>query len=321
MTRNTFAFAYGISAVLALVGAGCKSDEPSPTIASFCTQKADRECGTANKGMAANCGADLATCKVTRTANCVNWASPQLTASRPIRPENIGNCLDKTSDAYAGTIVTPDKIAIMNDACSRVFSGNIPANSLLACHSDYECAANLICDQANCVKKTAPGVNGFCSDPGTVCPANQYCAPVGAFKKCAPSKQGGEVCDAATPCVDAFRCGSAGICVAKATINTPCSSNVDCAVEAPYCDPYYPTGCSCRPGFTPSPTSPECASFGNTLVTGAPAVCGGNPGGAAGAPGTAGASGAAGNAGSAGAAGTVGAAGAPGGVGGAGGAG
>ena len=210
MTRNTFAFACGISAVLTLVGPSCKSDDPPPTVTSFCTQKADRECGTATKGMAANCGADLATCKATRASICVTRAQTQLSATRPIRPENIENCLNKTSEAYSGTIVTPDKVAIMNDACDRVFSGNIPAGSVLACQSDYDCAVGAICDQAFCVKKTAPGVNGFCSDPGTVCPANQYCALVGTFKKCVPSKQAGEVCGDGVPCADALRCGSAG---------------------------------------------------------------------------------------------------------------
>ena len=221
-------------------------------------------------------------------------AQAQLSLTRPIRPENIENCLNKTSEAYSGTIVTPDKVAIMNDACDRVFSGNIPAGSALACQSDYDCAVGAICDQAFCVKKTAPGVNGFCSDPGTVCPANQYCALVGTFKKCVPSKQAGEVCGDGVPCADALRCGSAGMCVAKATINVACGSNADCAVDAPYCDPYYPTGCSCRPGFSPSPMTSECATFGNTLVTGSPMVCGGAPSGAAGASGTAGTSGSAG---------------------------
>ena len=299
MTRNTFAFAYGASALLTFVALGCKSDDPPPTIASFCDKKAERECGTATKGMAANCGADLAACKVARAAACVMWASAQQSPTRPIRADNIDNCLSKTSDAYAGTIVTPDKLAVMDDACNRVFSGNIPAGSALACQSNYDCANGVICDQAYCVKKAAPGVNNFCSDPGTVCPANYYCAPAGALKKCMPSKQAGEACGVGIPCIDTLRCGSAGTCVPRATINMACGSNADCAVEAPYCDPY--SDCSCRPGFQPTPMTSECVTFGSTKVTGSPMVCTGTPGGAAGAPGTSGAAGAAGSAGTAGA--------------------
>jgi len=321
MTRNTFSFAYGLFAIVTLVGVSCKNDDPAPTIVSFCAQKAERECGTATKGMAANCGADLATCKATRAGLCVNWAQAQVSPTRPLRSENIGRCLDKSAEAYAGTLVTPDKLAAMTDACNRVFSGNIPAGSALPCQSSYDCASGVICDQAFCVKETPPGINGFCSDPGTVCPANQYCAVVGTLKKCAPSKQAGEPCNATTPCADAFRCGAAGTCVAKATINMACTSNSDCSADSPYCDPYYPTGCSCRPGFSPGPTSAECANFGNLTVTGTPMVCTGTPGGAAGASGAAGTSGAGGSAGSAGAAGTTGSAGAAGGAGGAGGAG
>jgi hypothetical protein len=317
MTRNTFAFAYGLFAIVTLVGASCKSDDPPPTIAAFCAQKADRDCGTATKGMAVNCVADLAACKATRAAICVAWAQTQVSATRPLRPENIENCLNKSSEAYAGLVVTPDKVAAMTDACNRVFSGNNKGEAKdPPCQSDYDCAAGLVCDQAYCVRKTVPGINGFCSDPGVVCPANQYCAAVGALKKCAPSAQAGEPCNAATPCADAFRCGSAGTCVAKATTNMACGSNADCAVEAPYCDPYRPTGCSCRPGFLADPGNPECATFGNTTSgTGTPMVCTGSPSGAGGTSGAAGAAGADGSAGAAGFAGSAGAAGGAGGAG------
>jgi hypothetical protein len=316
MTNRTFA--YGSLGLLALIGGfGCSSSSPPQTVTTFCDQKAEKECGTATKGVAVSCGTTMALCKPKRAKACTDWAATQMSATRPFRPENIAACLSKTTDAYGATIITPKALVAMNDACARVFSGNNKGTITdLPCTSTFDCAADLICDKTLCVKQSTTAT-GFCNDPGVVCGTDQYCMLVGAQLKCVPSKAAGEACDATTsPCVDAFRCSSAGVCTDKVAVNLACGSNDDCAMDAPYCDAY--NGCICRPGFTPSPGTNECGAFGATVWNETPQVCGGGGPGAGGANGAGGVGGANGAGGaSAGVGGAGGAGGANAGVGGA----
>jgi hypothetical protein len=300
----------GTIVLLAAAGIGCSSGTPASEM-SFCAQKAEKECGTDTKGVAVSCGATVAACKAVRAAACAAWIPSQESATRPFRPENIGNCLNKTTDAYASVTVLPAKRAAMDEACARVFSGR--GAMLAACTSSFDCATDLICDPnaSICVKKTITN-SAFCGDPGSVCPANQYCTLVGMFRTCVANKAAGQACSATDPCIAGLRC-SGGICTDRVGVNLACGSDDDCAAEAPYCDPY--STCRCRPGFTPTIGATECAAFGATDVTVVPQVCSG-AGGAGGSPGSAGSTGAAGSPGTAGSAG-----GTAGGVGGAGGAG
>src|SRR5437667_7539008 len=115
-------FSYGGLVLLAVAGLSCGSSGTPPTVMSFCAQKAEKECGTETKGVAASCGATLVACKAARVAACTAWAATQESPTRPFRPENIGNCLSKTADAYSTVTVVPSKRAEMDEACARVFS-------------------------------------------------------------------------------------------------------------------------------------------------------------------------------------------------------
>jgi hypothetical protein len=297
-------FSYGSLVLLATAGIACGKGT-SATEASFCAQKAEKECGTDSKGVAVSCGATLAACKAARAEACAAWIPTQESATRPFRPENIGNCLTKTADAYSSPTVVPSKRAAMDEACARVFSGR--GTVLTACASSYDCAADLICDPTLniCAKKVTSNTT-FCNDPGSVCPVGQYCAPTGAVRSCVADKIAGQVCSPTEPCAAGLRC-SGGVCTAKVGVNLACGSDDDCAADAPYCDGY--NGCLCRPGFMPTIGAPECGAFGATAVPVAPQVCS-SAGGAGGSPGTAGTTGAAGAAGGAGGEGVGGAGGA-----------
>ena len=287
-------FAYGSFALLILVGVNCGGGGgTSVTVSSFCNQKAEKECGTATTGVASNCGATVAACTAARVTVCLAATAAQMSLTRPFHPENISACLSKTAAAYQAATVTPALRLAMDEACARVFSGsNKGAATDPACTNDYECVSPLICDRAICAKKTSSAANDFCNDPGATCPTDQYCTGVSPAAKCTPKKTAGLACSATAPCIDTLRC-AAGACVDKVAIGLACTSDDDCAVTAPYCDPF--NGNKCYRGFTPSIGTNECAAFGATDTGG-----GGAPGGVGGAAGGAGGSGDTGGAGGAG---------------------
>lgn len=303
-------FSCGSVVLLAVAGLGCSSSGAPVTETSFCMQKAEKECGTDSKGVAASCGATLVACKAARVAACTAWVATQESPTRPFRTENIGNCLNKTADAYSSVTVVPSKRAAMDDACARVFSGRGAAATATTpatpCTSSFDCATDLICD-ANlniCAKKVVSNT-GYCNDPGSVCPANQYCALVGTLRMCVAAGGAGQACGATAPCLASLRC-SGGICMDRVAFNLACGSDDDCAVGAPYCDSY--SACICRAGFTPTIGANECVAFGVVDATIVPQTCAGTggPGGAGGSDGAAGSNGTAGAAGSAGSAGAAG---------------
>src|SRR3954471_12221056 len=101
-------FVCGSLVLLTVAGVACGKSTPASEM-SFCAQKAEKECGTDTKGVAVSCGATVAACKAVRAAACAAWIPTQESATRPFRPENIGNCLNKTTDAYASVTVLPAK--------------------------------------------------------------------------------------------------------------------------------------------------------------------------------------------------------------------
>lgn len=285
-------------------GTGCgKSDSP-PTIASFCAQKAEKECGTKDKGVALDCGATVAACTTLRAAACSGIATQQ-SLSHPLRADAIQNCLDKTGAAYSQMIITPALRDAADDACARVFSGtNQGKPTDPACTNDSDCGSGLICDRTICAAPVVVAANARCNNPGETCPSNQYCAGVYPQQICTDKKPAGVACDAATPCLDTLRCVNA-LCVDRVGIRGACLSDADCAPTAPYCDAY--NGNECFAGFTPASAggTNECTAYGGPAggvggASGAAGGAGGTTAGAGGVSGNGGAGGVSGNGGAGG---------------------
>jgi len=297
--RSSVAIIIGLVGVGAL-GTGCGKSDTPPTIASFCEQKAAKECGTKDKGVAHDCGATVTACTTLRAAACTTIATQQ-SATHPLRPDAIANCLSKTDAAYSQPIITPALRAAADDACARVFSGmnkGQPTDPL--CTSTADCDAGLVCDRTVCAAPVAVAANAFCNNPGETCPASQYCTGVSPRQACTDKHGAGTACDASTPCLDTLRCVNS-VCVERVGPRGACTSDADCSPSAPYCDPY--DGNACFLGFAPASATNECAAFGGPTPG---AGAGGSGAGGASGNGGAGGQGAGGAAGSSGLGGSVG---------------
>ena len=286
-------------------GSGCSKSDSSPTIVSFCAQKAEKECGTKDKGVAKDCGATVTACTAARAAACTSVAT-QESLIHPLRADAIANCLSKTDAAYSADVITPALRAAADDACARVFSGmNKGAVTDPACTSDEDCDTGLICDRTICAMPMSVAAGARCNNPGETCPVTQYCTGVYPQQLCTDKGGAATACDAATPCLDTLRCVG-GVCAAKVPPRGACVTDSDCSADAPYCDPY--NGSVCFSGFEPTSAggTNECVAFGGPV----PGVGAGGAGGTSGAGGTPGAGGAgdsgAGGAGGGGAGGQVG---------------
>jgi hypothetical protein len=286
---------------LGLFAVACGKNDSPPTVASFCAQKAAKECGTKDKGVAHDCSTTVAACTTAREAACVAVATQQ-SSKYPLRADAIANCLNKTDAAYSQMTITPALRAAADDACARVFSGT--GKALAPCATDVDCDTGLICDRTVCAAPTAVAANALCNNPGETCPATQYCAGTYPRQMCTNKQAAGAACDAVTPCLDAFRCVN-GACVDKVGLRGACASDADCAPSVPYCDPY--NGNECFSGFTPA--SPggtnECVAFGGSIAGaggagGASGAGGGAGGSSAGGGGTSGNGGAGGTSGAGG---------------------
>ncbi len=293
-----------------MLAAGCGSKGGSSlTVADFCQQKAEKECGTTSPpGVAALCVVSNTACVAHRTILCNTWAAAIQTAfptTRPFVPGRVSACTSKAASVYQMSPIVPSQTDALDAVCELVFSGAKVVGD--PCTNDFECDQNakLICDTSLavpvCAKNTPISRGAFCGvSPGQICGPAFYCTtPVGQpMKMCVDKKAMGETCDAANPCIDSLRCGPTGICTTRVGVAVACATNDDCSTAAPYCDPY--NGSVCDPGFSPSPGTPECMTFGAT----------GSTPGAGGGTGTAGATGSAGGAGGSNAGGASGTAGA-----------
>lgn len=269
----------------AVLGFGCGGGGgTTTTVATFCDQLATKEC--ASKA-ALNCGETAAVCKAARLTACTAWTSGVVAAFPVTRPFNAGGisaCVNKVGTVYDKSPIVPADKADAQATCERVFSGSKKKNE--ACTNDYECTSGLICDPAllACAPKANLQVGDACGVvPGQFCNTGLYCTlPVGmTIKVCVARKAMGEMCDAATPCVETLRCSATtATCAKKADNGEACANDSDCLPAAPYCDTYF-TPTTCDTGFIPSRTAPECTIFGATPGTGA----GGAKGGAGGAAG------------------------------------
>ncbi|HEY7376930.1 MAG TPA: hypothetical protein VIF57_32525 [Polyangia bacterium] len=297
MNGRNLARAAAIAAMLAGtsvgLGVGCGGGGGGKTVteADFCAQKADAECQVTDR-----CVSDKTMCKTQRTAVCTAFASAaKASGTRTFVAGNVGDCINKTKSAYGKSTITPADMASMDEACNYVFQGKGAVN-VDSCDVKYDCANKVICDKGLCA--TSHSVSAGCSNPGDVCPSNNYCAQnASQVFVCMAKGMSGATCDANTPCIDSLRC-SAGSCTDRVPLAGNCTSNDDCATAAPFCDPY--AGNKCDQGLSFASGSASCADYGGTASPAGAGGAGGGAGGSGGAGGRGGAGGSAGGGGTGG---------------------
>ena len=332
----------GATVLPLLLFAGCKGGGSSTptTVDDFCSQYADAVCQI-------NCGPPMTTCVTFQEGLCHTFQA-QATAGgkRIFNASNMGDCIGKIKAAFSSTNpITPSTQASIDLACNYVFQGKL---ALLTptdvCSTQFDCAGatngSIICDPAQhlCATQLPKGVGQQCSDVGSVCATNSYCATTGAVSVCTAdgTSAAASACSATVPCDSNSRCSN-GICMPLVASHANCSDTSDCA-SGGFCDPFS-SPAVCDTGLTFSTNSPSClcvsegmgcpaglgTHWGVSISTSATGTGGGGGGaaisGAAGSGGAAGATGAAGISGGAGRGGAAGAGvgGAIGGVGGVGG--
>ncbi|HEX3696675.1 MAG TPA: hypothetical protein VH374_14945 [Polyangia bacterium] len=262
-----------LATMTATIG-GCQGGSSAVTPTDFCAQVAAKECQVVNK-----CAiSDMNACLIARKAVCADLVTQRQVAPRVFRPANISACINQVNGVYStsGTI-TPTQIDAMNTACEYVFQGDVQESA--PCTVKYDCTGTLICDKTLCAKKVVKNLNDLCGNPGEVCNAGSYCTMMGVVYRCVAKHMAGEACDDDTnPCLESLRC-LAGTCAARVTAGAACTSDDDCAMAVPYCDPYI--GNKCDQGLSFGGGAAACAAFGGN----------GPAGGTGGAAGTGGASG------------------------------
>jgi hypothetical protein len=219
----------------------------------FCAAKAEALCNN----LALKCGASVDACKAKQVSLCSAAASAATSQGRAYKSGVVQDCLDKINEVYGDMAIhaTPTTEADATDVCDRVFRGSKAA--MTPCANTFECDGSLICDGV-CSTKEVVGLMGGCGNAGQVCDDATFCTPLGGKNFCVAKKVEGDICDAVmSPCIAADRC--VNHCIPKVTVGQPCSSDAECAVEAPYCD-LTSSPKVCRPKYESSSTA--CKDYG-----------------------------------------------------------
>ncbi len=271
MTGRKLARFAAMFGLLAGCGGGGGSSKPV-TESEFCAQKADAECQVSD-----DCLTDPTACKTVRMTKCTEFGvAAKQGNERVFKPENIGLCINSTTNAYAKTTaITPQELNDINDACNYVYQGN--AGKTEACTVNYDCADKThICDKGLCAPKVTKNSGELCGNPGEICAAGSSCMMMGATYMCAPKLAMGMTCGATTaPCLEALRC-SGGTCLERVALGLACTTNDDCLPAAPYCNHYAQDRCGLGLSFAEG--SASCADFGGTSSTGTGGSGGGTGG-------------------------------------------
>jgi hypothetical protein len=224
---------------------------------SFCTAKAEAECGTpTEKALAAKCGANPETCQKQRVSTCTSGASAATGQGRIYRASSAQPCIDSIKSTYknSATDTTPDLEAETTKICDRVFSGS--KKEADQCANTFECEGALICDKGVCITEDKIALKGQCNNAGAVCDTGTYCQQQGATKFCVEKNKLADACKVDAPCIETLRCVT-DHCVAKVAGGGLCDNDGECAVESPYCDP---VSKKCHPKYESS--SPACKQYG-----------------------------------------------------------
>jgi len=302
-----------LGASLMAVSLSCGGGGGSPlTVDGFCSQYAANECSRT----AGLCGVVVTSCEAARKTLCLSMVAGWAHSPRYFHPNKASTCLAKLKSIYNKDTILPSDFAGVDDACQRVFSGDVQKDQDCASKSDYECADTLICNPRTpmvCEMKVVKNANELCNNPGSVCQAGSFCTPTAAGSdvyKCLPKRGVNETCDVtdpinpASPCKEDLRC-VAGKCVARLASGGACTSDDDCQATAPFCDRNLATPV-CLTGLRFSPQGADCNAYGQSLSTGTGGTTGtGGGGGAAATGGVSGSAGAGGTNNNGGAGGTA----------------
>jgi hypothetical protein len=225
----------------------------------FCPEYARTECATVGTWCASS---TPDACVSTRTAACQQRASAWKSASRPFNAGNARACIDKVKSVYGALPISPENLRALNETCSRVYQGVVPANG--ACTVDFDCQGGLICDKGVnlCGTKRVVAAGAGCANVGEVCPAGQTCKPSGQLKLCQARATAGMACSAADPCLESLRCTAASMCEARLAASSACTSDDDCA--SGYCDTFAGV---CATFLIFAPDSASCRSYFGTSST------------------------------------------------------
>jgi hypothetical protein len=261
-TRSFAGLALGAVVVL---GWACtnKTGPAYTNQADFCTAKAKAICQVAQL-----CAVDQTACQTYQDEQC-NVAAQQATATgtRFFDSGNAQACIDDLNGAYGNgaSSVKYDKLAELDTKCARVFTGKLAQNA--PCTSDYDCANNFICALSApdattriCVPAEAKKMNEYCNDPGSQCATDTYCTkqmPSNVWECTSAAMQGG-ACSDTVPCVSSLHCAG-GICQPRQHAGGSCTSDADCASDAPYCDAA--GGNICTIGLTFATGAADCRAI------------------------------------------------------------
>lgn len=253
-TRNLLTLmALVTGGAFAVVACSTTAEDKFASSDSFCASKAETLCNN----LALKCGASVDACKTKQASICNAAASTAISLGRAYKSGAVQDCLDKLNEVYGDQAIhaTPTTEADAADVCDRVFRGSKPL--MTPCANTFECDGSLICDGV-CATKEIVALMGGCGNAGQVCDDTTYCTPLGGKNFCVAKKVEGDICDAMTsPCNAADRC--VNHCIPKVTVGQDCSSDAECANEAPYCDltsmPH-----QCRPKY--ESRNPACKDYG-----------------------------------------------------------
>jgi hypothetical protein len=239
-----------------LVACSSESETPPyPDEQSFCTAKAKEECQ-----VAAKCAAREDTCRSLRQGACErSGIDARANGVRKFKAENAKACVDKTHEVYAKDTILPTDIAALDDACGKVWRGDVA--KFQPCNLSYDCSDGLICDKGRCGEPVQRATGQPCGNPGETCEASAFCTLKNGVYQCEAKKAKGETCSASTaPCGPTLRCNNS--CIDRFGSGEPCDTNDDCAASAPYCDAY--AGRKCSAGLRYGPGYGGCTLFGGS---------------------------------------------------------
>ena len=199
-------------------------------VTTYCGARAQAEC---NPDVVTRCGAkDAGSCVSRRSQACLADV-PQGTTYQALRaPE----CVQTVKEAYAGGVLSADKLQAVAKACERVFSG--PGAVRSPCSSDRDCASKdgLACLMApgetsgKCLKPNPVSPGAACAGEADLCAPDYFCED--KSKQCVVRNVEGASCQiGVTPCQQGLRCtgGFTARCVALAPAGNPCSAGDECA--------------------------------------------------------------------------------------------
>ncbi len=254
-SRMTIAFSF-LAGALALAIAGCGGGGGTAvTESSFCTDKAEAECGK----LQPRCMfPDESACVTYRTKVCVDRGTSQKSSTRVFKPKNTGACLSTVKSVLGKDAISAADWQDMVDTCDRVWEGG--GEQQAPCTSPYDCLNPFVCDKGYCAKTDKVGATDFCTDPGKVCPDAQYCKkdPASTFWGCQARASLTQDCG---PTAGGVECGKdlycrSGKCTSRLANLEACQVGAECTSDL--CDPFLGK-CVTTIGFATG--SPSCDGF------------------------------------------------------------